>query len=146
MEPNELLKPRYKVIAAYPHSPWIVGEILFVDNKGELVGNSIGYVDYAYRIFENEISNFPSCFRMMEWWEERRPEDMPKYVKCIKDDFHPDCVPYYAKVDSFTNNGIIFEGSTNKERTAGYMRYKSFEPATKEEYEAYIKTKEAPCK
>lgn len=42
MKIEELLRPRYKVIADYPHNPWLVGEVLFVDDKGELVGETIG--------------------------------------------------------------------------------------------------------
>lgn len=116
---QELLKPRYLVIADYPYSPWIVGEILLVDNKkGELVGESIGYVDYAYRIFENEISNFPHLFRKLEWWEHRKPEELPQYVKSL---------------DKF---GEVFraDGFTSLEQAAKYL---NLFPATEQEYLTY---------
>ena len=57
---QELLKPRYKVIADYPDSVFIVGEIL------------------RNPTYE---SKYPHLFKKLEWWEDRKPEEMPKYLK-----------------------------------------------------------------
>lgn len=76
MTVEELLKPRYKVIADYPGSPFIVG--------------SVGVKHYAEWVFELNgvvsdvaVENYPHLFRLMHWSEERKPEDMPKYVKRV---------------------------------------------------------------
>ena len=57
---EELLKPRYKCIADFPDSSWIIGEITTDGNWSE---------------------KYPDVFRELEWWEHRNPEEMPKYVK-----------------------------------------------------------------
>ena len=64
MTNEELLKPRYIVIADYPGKYVKVGRI-FKSDIGE-------YYD-----------RFPAIFRKLEWWEDRKPEDMPKYVKLV---------------------------------------------------------------
>lgn len=69
---EQLLQPRYKVIADYPNSPFTVGEIVDLTNEC-FIGNSLGYDSY------------PLIFKRLEWWEERKPEDMPEYVKRISD-------------------------------------------------------------
>lgn len=60
---EDLLKPRYKVIADYPNSEFKVGEIL-----GQ----------FAMPINKDSFTNI---FRKLEWWEDRKPEEMPEYVK-----------------------------------------------------------------
>jgi hypothetical protein len=74
MTVEELLKPRYKVIADYPDSEKFckVGEILdrnWAWHDGE--GN------------ERLVSEYPHLFKKLEWWEDRRIEDMPVYVRDV---------------------------------------------------------------
>jgi len=63
---DDLMKPRYKVIADYPDNEFSVGEIL----PDEVVSNE-----------EDEILKYPHLFKKLEWWEERRESEMPEYVK-----------------------------------------------------------------
>lgn len=68
MERDELMKPRYKVIAEWPGQEEIqVGEILHG------IAKEIGPIVFR-------LDAFPHLFRKLEWWEERKPEDMPEYV------------------------------------------------------------------
>ncbi len=88
---QELLKPRYKVIADYPGNEIPIGTILFKHN------NTYWTDGKQYEFYEPEKTfiEYPHLFRRLEWWEDRDVKDMPEYVKCIKtpDNFHfPDRV------------------------------------------------------
>ncbi len=75
MTAKELLKPRYKVIADYPDRAFEMNMPLLYN-----------VVDCC---FENsqasgvpiEPDKFPLIFKELDWWEERTPEELPKYVK-----------------------------------------------------------------
>ncbi len=150
MKIEELLRPRYKVIADYPHNPWLVGEVLFVDDKGELVGETIGYVDYAYEIMENEVSNFPSCFRRIEWWEDRKVEDMPEYVSYVSLTQKEKLYPGFIGIsDDGFYKARVFEKITKWDKWAGHWFDIGHQfnthmhlplPATEQEYLDYQKT------
>jgi hypothetical protein len=66
MNTEDILKPRYKVIADYPRSPYVIGNIISDDDK-----------EYTCEY----MSRFPAIFKPLEWWEDREESDMPKYVK-----------------------------------------------------------------
>ncbi len=73
MTTDELLKPRYKCIAGWPHMELeniSVGDVLYLKNAGN-----------SEDVWNSMLSIFPHLFRKLEWWEERLPEDMPQYVK-----------------------------------------------------------------
>jgi hypothetical protein len=76
---EDLLKPRFKVIADYPDSLFAVGEVLQLrhfPNNGNVWGYArCGIWDEAH------LLKFPNIFSKMEWWEERDEKDMPEYVK-----------------------------------------------------------------
>lgn len=64
----ELLKSRWKVIADYPGSDYHIGEIL--DRDWGWVGNDeVG--------FKHDLSHYPHLFKKLQWWEDRKPEEMP---------------------------------------------------------------------
>lgn len=83
---QELLKPRYKIIADYPHSPFPVGRLLDGNDESFLVTRT-QYQDFGELHFQNNwmpidyLEKFPHLFCKLEWWEERKPEEMPEYVK-----------------------------------------------------------------
>ncbi len=68
MTPEELLIPRYKVIADYPGNEIKVGKV-FEPNT-----------DWP----ESYLKKYPHLFRKLEWWEERELGDMPGYVKWVE--------------------------------------------------------------
>lgn len=91
MTNEQLLQPRYEVIAGYPDSEFKIGEILDRDwfkyeNDDEETGKIIW-----------KISDFPHLFRKLKWWEKRKPEEMPEYVKW---DYNP-------KVDNENVKGLV---------------------------------------
>jgi hypothetical protein len=84
---EELLKPRIKVTGPYPHSPYQVGEqVKSVAGRWHLTttayrdefGENIGQENY---VAESTIAEYPNLFQRLEWWQERKPEDMPGYVR-----------------------------------------------------------------
>ncbi len=79
---DQLLKKRYKVVIRYPHYPFD-GDVLIVDDNGELIHETEGYCQSIYKIMEKDIKNC-GCFREMQWHEERGEEDMPSYVKSVE--------------------------------------------------------------
>lgn len=160
--PQELFIPRVICIGGkegkqnYPSSPFITGEILVkwgrdYWNKDKTVWINASYAD-----------TFKSNFRPIEWWEFRKPEEMPEYViTAYKNE---------AVGNIMLANGIVFkvekwvtdtfigvDGEQFLAHLEGYKpsylyRYPEWEngrvnavhllPATREEYEECQKQKE----
>lgn len=78
MTVEELLKPRYKVIADYPKSIYKIGDILRVGGHSE----DLLYCDHS----GPRMRDYPHLFRKLEWWEERTLDDMVsvKFAKVIE--------------------------------------------------------------
>lgn len=115
---EQLLQPRYEVIADYPFMNQydvFIGKIYSHDwdnKQARINGDAFSTLD---------LSKYPHLFRKLEWWEKRDIKDMPEYVKCIKtpDQKHfPDVV---YKVD----NSIVLN-------TNCYL------PATEQEYTLFL--------
>lgn len=128
---EELLKPRYKVVALWPNTEFKVGQIV-TDTYG-----------LALKFYDN----YPHLFKKLEWWEDRKPEEMPEYVKrnednmsslsgdplvlIVKKHFHYGEDWRSGNIDFFTaQNGLA----------NGYS-YSGFQPATEQEYNDYINQK-----
>ena len=73
MTPEELMKPRYKVTADYPGSRFIIGQIL---KKVKTVSGK----EFVPSMLQ-QPDDFPHLFQPLKWWEDRKPEDMPEYLK-----------------------------------------------------------------
>ena len=79
MTAQELLKPRFEVIADYPGNEFGgIGTVLDRD-WGE-------YPDGEGKPPSWSISDFPHLFRKMNWWEGRHKDDMPKKVMSMYDE------------------------------------------------------------
>jgi len=122
MTVEELLMPRYKVIADYPHNPYKVGDLLeeFTKTAFKLTvtynGNSMDETQ-ANTYPASAIEKMPHLFRKLNWWEERKVEDMPEYVK-----YHNGSISLLTK-DMIEAGGIVLE---------------DYLPATEQEYNDYI--------
>lgn len=64
MTVEALLKPRYKVIADYPNSIYSIGEIIECDAEEDCT-----------------LHKWPAIFKKLHWSEDRKPEDMPQFIK-----------------------------------------------------------------
>ncbi len=145
---KELLEDRYKVINPYPNSPYKVGDlIIFSPGRTSFHITTTSYYDegaiiksenYAHL---NDLEEFSNLFQKLEWWQERKPEEMPEYLKV-------------AKIINRKNHiGLIFKavpGGYNEYMKYGYTTnpagfvsgfdnviIECFLPATLEEYNAY---------
>jgi len=78
MTANELMQPRFEVIAEYPICKFKKGEILLPIPRAT---NPWYHTDINCPIGEiqlPELENYPHLFRKLDWWEFRKIEDMPK--------------------------------------------------------------------
>ena len=123
MTTEELLRPRWKVIADYPNSPFEVNSVLETDDKG------------VYTLWEHDgkgyitLSDYPAIFRKLEWWEKRDEKDLPKYVKykgCEMFRFNSPKMSEVLKVDNYQ------EDCLNHNKGCDWISL--YEPATEQEY------------
>ncbi len=134
----DLMNRRVKITNWYPGCPFMPDEIA----SGVILEIS-RYPFDCFR-FDGHVFNVQSVeravanFRELSWWEDRKPEEMPLFVK--KDgnvfkikDWNNSHVPFIF-VDTTVHTGFI------KECTESVL-YPPYFPATKEEYEAHHQTK-----
>lgn len=131
--PEQLLQPRYEVIADYPNSPFTIGEILYLTDEC-FIGNSLGYESY------------PKIFRKLEWWEHRLPHETPTHVKFVKDymDFKEwQVFPFSnwnkGRTDTNLHDCIGFiTGKGKYNKSAIPATYNVLLPATESDYQKYL--------
>lgn len=80
MNAEELLKPRFEVIADYPYCPVKVNEQLEKVTETLFIVSKTGENANVWHL--SEIEKMPHIFRKMNWWEKRNIEDMPKRLIC----------------------------------------------------------------
>lgn len=127
----DLLAPRYKVIADYPKSNMSIGKILKVEDDFFYIGD-------GYAVEESYLTKFPHLFKKLEWWEERKEEEMPKYIK------HP--ITWmagfkYYQVDAYATNMFNEVYAKTKDSETGniFLHNAQAVPATEAEYNSFIK-------
>ena len=135
MTTEQLLQPRYEVIADYPinrHFP--LGEIFTLDYKEER--SHVSNLGEPYCIVEpkeglplawylNEFEKYLHIFRKLEWWEKRKVEDMPDYVKLSNEEIAK--VNFWVEPD---NRGYWFANYDNN--SGAYCH--CIKPSTETEY------------
>lgn len=72
-----LLVPRYRVLADYPNSNYKVGDTIYDNGKTEALNQNGTAVFFTNKWLEL----FPSIFKKLEWWQDRKMEELPKYIK-----------------------------------------------------------------
>lgn len=87
---QDLLKPRWIVIAVYPYCPYEIGDLIEISDAGtsfhccttkewnEWENDFSGSHNYFSL---DQINNFPALFRELSWYENREIEEMPRYIK-----------------------------------------------------------------
>ena len=118
MTVEELMKPRYKAVADYPKSIHPVGEIIQYDYDKD-----------------GTLGNWPHLFKPLEWWEDRKPEDIPKYIKSI---FNDKSI-IVRELIAVTPDGFK---AVAKDSRKGYRicYHDRWLPATEQEYLSYIES------
>lgn len=144
LTPEELLKPRYKVIADYPGSPFYVNSILDIQvtTQGEAVHE--WYDSEGKNImYQTQLDEMPYLFKLLEWWEERELADFSelKYVTWVPG-MWPD--PEVYKISGVEFDRIGLKGVVIDKGTMPHAFYKNYKflPATEEEYSTYINKKD----
>lgn len=143
---EELLLPRYKVIADYFYNPYKIGDIITVlhddrsvhlattsqrDDFGETVN-----VDHYFN--PARLKDYPHLFQPLPWWSDRKAEDMPAFIKCDERvwkiaEWKKDMLGRFFPVNEVETEGETKNFANIKWHFAG----DKFLPATIEEYEQY---------
>lgn len=143
MTTEQLLIPRYKVIADYPASPYKVGEVLifweisqgYDESKRPITLDlQDSGLEFQRMVNEEEFKKYPHLFRPLQWWEERRISDLPNYIRITGDVY---------KVDEWFNNVGNHPRSVENPNLAIEWHFIAGHsiPTTLEEYLTYINSK-----
>lgn len=82
MKAEELMKPRYEVIADYPFNPYQIGDkVENISNTSVFLYARINDTDHLSSDIDF-FDKYPHLFRKLNWWENRKAEDMPKRLIC----------------------------------------------------------------
>jgi hypothetical protein len=111
-----LLTKRFKLTTNYPNSGLSSGDIIYADEGTTL---------------RQQIEKFPGIFKELEWWEERKPEDMPQYVKCGGNG-----KPRKIKEWNLFWGSVEFDGGRIRKLNPKWL------PTTEQEYNDYINSKQ----
>ena len=144
MTPEELLIPRYEIIADYPNSPFKKGDILYRftwDGEGCVYTTSPDILLTGYFCNEKTVERYSGIFRKLSWWEKREPEDLPKYLK------ETDTGKVFEPTRYYISGGFSVYYTKQKEKSGKWkgestpfnLNYKFIAPASEEEYLASLK-------
>ena len=132
MSIDDLLIERYKVIARYPHCPYKVGDII-EPKDGRFVLTQTSHRDeFGETVFTEHMhpietaKDYPNLFQPLPWWEERKPEEMPQFLKWINN-------KTVTQPKRYSDQFFYLEDDNSFGYFLGYT-----EPATEAEYTAYI--------
>lgn len=124
---EDLMIPRYKVIAGYPGAFAIVESVLDEDV----------IINYLLQHDEYDINKYPHLFKKLQWWEERTIREMPMNVKVIQFNISTQ-LPLNSihKVNVWQDLPYRVAFILGKE-----VHVRDLEPATEEQYNNYINSK-----
>jgi hypothetical protein len=124
MTTEELLRPRYKVINIWPDMDKMAlcqGEIITLDKQFVNKQACIRIGDSA--LYDAFFDNYPHLFQHLEWWMERKPEDLPEYLQCPSR-------KTFCKVDKWDKGHFVTGGKTK-------MQMCNYIPATEADYNSW---------
>lgn len=133
MTTEDLLKPRYRVIADWPGvaGKVNVGDIFTPDPEDE----GMFWID-GEPFQEDKLLDYPHLFRKLEWWEERPEGELPQYLKSIS-------VALSMKIGEVCK---VRKYAADIKKAGVFLEGKSFSrlietmvPSDEEEYNQYIK-------
>ena len=148
MTNEELMIPRFRVIADYPNNNFKVGDILYAHHNKPYNNDNVCTKDKIFDGYTSkwidlsEVKKHSHLFQEISWWEGRNEEDMPKYLKFVwkgkidearkvekwlydnfKDRSNPNGFTHQSSVDDTLFPRVSLNGWT---------------PATEEEYNHFI--------
>ncbi len=124
-EVNKLLEPRIMVRHDYPDSPFDKNEILSM-HVGESSIWFHAHGDYLPKVgVDKYIADGANIFRYLNWWESRKIEEMPKYLRHT----------YSQKVHEVVSYAEYSVGSfVAKMKEHEFPILSNFQPITEAEY------------
>lgn len=78
MTTEQLLTPRYKVIAEWPDNTFDIGQIL---TESDMVEDWLQTDNFLHGFKLSEVEKYPHLFQKLEWHEDRNAGELPMYVK-----------------------------------------------------------------
>lgn len=130
---EQLMAPRYKVIADYPNAYYNLGVI--ITDKGD--NNFFIYDGYQRAAW---FDRYPHLFKPLDWWNDRKLEELPEYVK-VNDHGEKFITPGIYKI-IYTHKNNIDEYNRGRLENGEPCSLNWVEPATLHDYEQYIKEKQ----
>lgn len=135
MTKEELLQPRYRVIANFPQQNSPIGHIYEL-KKMELA--KMGTIEEMEKYF----NQYPALFKKVEWWENREVKDLPQYLKCIETPDQKISVGQILKIKDYFGDDLGYCGrSEDVQENICVLNTNCYVPATEEEFENYLKVK-----
>lgn len=119
MTPEELLRPRYKVIADFPYNDRKVGSVI----------NCSTHNPYP----QQHLDKYRNIYKKLEWWEDREEKDMPKYVKNVNKGHGG----VFKAIFYMEETSAFFMFLEERSIHPYHPDEKHWLPATKEEYDNY---------
>lgn len=117
---EDLMIPRYKVIADFPFNNYYKVGGIITDHKNISARNENGHA-----VFACSFSEFPNIFLPISWWEDRKPEDMPMYLKYQNNGKIRKVKAFHGSGDYMT---VEFEGGRTRRMK------KEWTPCTEEQF------------
>lgn len=128
---EQLLQPRYRVIATYPLMPCKMGEIIsFKDGKAVIADTGHFYSETSAQTF----ALYPHLFELCHWSDNRLKGEFPEYV-AFTPKFKPEIIYKVSNVFLNSAEHVVFVECEDENDTYPPSLFQR--PATKEEYEAY---------
>lgn len=143
----QLLIPRFKNIQDFWNNPFKTDEIITMNFKPTALNNTSLIQDWyhscqypdsmsGWSVIEvKKFRDFPKLFQELKWHENRKPGDMPPYIKNDKGVYK--VYKHFTYILRGIENKVkdVFSLETKKsDQEYDYLRYDECVPATEEEY------------
>jgi hypothetical protein len=141
---EELLIQRYKVIAPYPQSSFEVGDIISFELQHVEIARytALNGDPIKLAVMEKEVQKYPHLFQPLPWYAERKPEDLPEYIKCDERVWKITEWKKGMLGKVFPMNEVDVEGeSENFANIKWHFSAAKFLPCTSEDYEQWKQSK-----
>jgi len=124
---EQLLKPRYKVIADYPSNDFEIGQILIESNTVE---DWLQTDNWLHGIKLSAAKAYPHLFKQLSWWEEREVGELIGLI--VKKISYPFTITKVNAPISIDGRFFVWDNMKNSAPFEDYL------PATEAEYLTYI--------
>lgn len=137
---DELLKPRIKRINKWPGMPHNCPELLKISGDRFYFPFDLD-MELGYPL--SCLSEWSHLVRPLEWWEDRKPIDLPVYVKLNPENTNDNGQVFkILSIKEYADDlSICHSNSESDGPFENHVHIKYFIPATHAEYLSYINSK-----